>query len=62
VRYRAAQRDPIYQRRGRLRSVHAEYFVLVEIVVFLTPDLPREDLWQEVGNRMSRVLAGSPRP
>jgi uncharacterized protein YbaR (Trm112 family) len=38
----------------------AEYFVRDEIGVFLTPDLPREDLWQEVGNRMSRVLAGSP--
>jgi uncharacterized protein YbaR (Trm112 family) len=55
---RAGER--IEQAEARCQECGAVYPVLEGIGLFLTPDLPRNDLWQEVDSHLARYLQANP--
>ncbi|MCI0713207.1 MAG: methyltransferase domain-containing protein [Chloroflexi bacterium] len=52
--------DRIIQGQATCSACDSTYPVRDEIALFLTPDLPREDLWEQVDSRLSQVLRENP--
>jgi uncharacterized protein YbaR (Trm112 family) len=52
--------DRVEQAEARCRECGADYPVLEGIGFFLTPDLPRRDLWEQVDSRLARYLREHP--
>jgi len=50
----------IEQAEARCRTCGATYPVRDGIGLFLTPDLPREDLWAQVDDRLNRFVRQNP--
>ncbi len=56
----ATQDSDIQQGKARCTACGSEYQILESIGVFLTPDLPRKDLWDQVDNSLLDHLAAHP--
>lgn len=56
----ARQGDRIVEGVARCCSCDADYPIREEIGVFLTPDLPRNDLWEQGGQKLSQMLSLHP--
>ncbi len=54
------QRDRLLAGEARCRACAASYPLRDGIGLFLTPDLPREDLWQQVDSHLTRYLREHP--
>lgn len=52
--------DRILQGKATCSQCSATYPIREEIALFLTPDLPREDLWEQVDSRLNQVLREKP--
>ncbi|HLK58109.1 MAG TPA: methyltransferase domain-containing protein [Chthonomonadaceae bacterium] len=56
----ARQRDRLMEGEARCRICAASYPLRDGIGLFLTPDLPREDLWQQADSHLTRYLREHP--
>jgi uncharacterized protein YbaR (Trm112 family) len=52
--------ERIEEAEARCRACSASYPVREGIALFLTPDLPRDDLWEQAGSGISRLLREQP--
>ena len=52
--------DRIIEAIARCQACAAEYPVRDDIGIFLTPDLPRNDLWEQGGQQLSKLLSEHP--
>src|SRR5215469_172674 len=52
--------DRIAEAEVRCRNCGASYPVREEIGLFLTPDLPRDDLWEQAESGLSRLVRERP--